>query len=96
MKRILLSVLASATLLLAGVCNTSVFAEEGRAPSKTQSTSQSTYTTAERTDDEPFAEGKGSVSVEKETPTFYYILTGVAGLIVILAIAGFITSKNKK
>ena len=95
MKKILMSVLASVILVLYSAFGMFACAEGNKASSKTQiSTSQSTHTTAERTDDDPFAESKPSV--EKETPAFYYILAGVAGVIIIFAVAGFITSKNKK
>lgn len=95
MKRILLTVLASVILLSTGVFGINAFAQNNKKSSVSQSTtSQSTYTTAERTDDDPFAESKPTV--EKETPTFYYILVGVAGVIIVFAVVGLITSKNKK
>lgn len=92
MKRVILSVIISVILLPICVFGISAFAENSQTPIDTQNT----YTTAERTDDDPFAEGEGNVSIEEKTPTFYYILAGVAGAIIIFAIAGFITSKNKK
>ena len=95
MKRILLSVLVSAFLILTGIFAVSVSADNSENTSSVKNTTtQSAYTTAERTDDDPFA--GNNVPTEKETPTFYYILGGVAGLIILFAIAGFITSKNKK
>ncbi len=92
MKRILLALLASTILLSTGVFGLSTFADNSD-PSTEASNS---YTTAERTDDDPFANGEGEISVEDKTPTFYYILAGVAGVIIVIAIAGFVTSKNKR
>lgn len=70
-------------------------AQKNATSSDTQNTTTvNTQATAERTDDDPFVESKPSV--EEETPTFYYILGGVAGVIIIFAICGFITSKRNK
>ncbi len=93
MKKILLTVLASVFITSIGAFGLNAFAEKNE--SQTSAT-QSSYTTAERTDDDPFAESESKPTVEKETPTFYYILVGVAGVIIIFAIIGLITSKNKK
>lgn len=94
MKRVLLCVFM-VIVLTVGTCGTFAFAENNKIASEAQSTaSQSTNTTAERTDDDPFA--GNNLPTVKKTPTFYYILGGVAGVIIILAIAGFITTKNKK
>ncbi len=94
MKRVLLCVF-SAIILTVGTCGIFAFAENKKTSSEAQSTtSQSAVTTAERTDDDPFADN--NLPTVRETPTFYYILGGVAGVIIIFAIAGFITSRNKK
>ena len=92
MKKFLLSAIVSFMLISLSVA-TPVCAENSSV-SGSQNTTVSTQTTEERTDDDPFAESKPSV--EKETPTFYYILGGVAGVIIIFAIVGFATSKKKK
>lgn len=97
MKKFLLSILISVLMFSASICGFTMAAcAENSAPgSDTQNnTTISTHVTAERTDDDPFAESKPSI--EEETPTFYYILAGVAGVIIIFAIAGFVTSKKKK
>lgn len=94
MKKILFLVFASAVLLSTGVFGINAFAQNSKKPSVSQSETTSAITTAERTDDDPFAESKPKI--EKETPTFYYILVGVAGVIIVFAIVGLITSKNKK
>ncbi len=94
MKKILFIVFASAVLLSTGAFCISAFAKNSKKSPVTQSTATSTYTTAERTDDDPFAESKPKI--EKETPTFYYILVGAAGVVIVIAIVGLITSKNKK
>lgn len=94
MKRVLLCVFM-VIVLTVRTCGIFAFAENNKISSEAQSTaSQSTNTTAERTDDDPFA--GNNLPTVKKTPTFYYILGGVAGVIIILAIAGFITTKNKK
>lgn len=95
MKRILLALIAAIVLLSTGVFGINAFAQNNKNSSASLSTTtQSTYTTAERTDDDPFAESKPKI--EKETPAFYYILAGVAGVIIVFAVVGLITSKNKK
>lgn len=94
MKRIFLTLVAAIVLLSTGVFGINAFAQNSKKSSVSQSTTTSTYTTAERTDDDPFAESKPKI--EKETPAFYYILAGVAGVIIVFAVVGLITSKNKK
>ena len=93
MKKILLTVLASVVITSIGVFGLHASAEKNGTQT---SATQSSYTTAERTDYDPFAESESKPSLEKETPTFYYILVGVAGAIIVFAIVGLIASKNKK
>ena len=92
MKKFLLSAIVSFMLISLSVATPAC--AENSSVSGSQNTTVSTQTTEERTDDDPFAESKPSV--EKETPTFYYILGGVTGVIIIFAIVGFATSKKKK
>ena len=96
MKKFILSLLISSLLFSSSVFGFTfaAFAENGTTAVNVQNTTVITQSTAERTDDDPFAESKPSI--DKETPTFYYILGGVAGIVIIFAIAGFITSKKKK
>lgn len=98
MRRVIVSVLSmiilSSTIIL-GFC---VTASAQQSTIIQQETTVSTQTTSERTDDDPFAgDNKPSnLSEKKETPTFYYTLGIMAGLVIVFAVIGFVTSKKKK
>lgn len=95
MKRAAVSLLSIMILFSASVFGFGFTASAQKNTNVRPETTVSTHTTAERTDDDPFA-GNNKPSEEKKTPTFYYILGTVAGLVIIFAVIGFITAKNKK
>lgn len=94
MKSFLLSVLSLVILLSTVFFGFSITACAQKNTDVQQETTVSTHTTAERTDDDPFANIE--MPDKEETPAFYYTLGGFAGIIIIFAVAGFITSKKKK
>lgn len=94
MKRNLLSLLISALLFTVVIFSFSAAVSAENETAESSATTVSIQTTAERTDDEPFA--GNNMPEKEETPTFYYILGGFAGIIIIFGVAGFITSKTKK
>lgn len=94
MKKFILSFMSLIILLSAAIFGFSITASAQQSTVTQQETTVSTQTTTERTDDDPFA---GIDMPDKEkTPTFYYILGGVAVVIIIFAVLGFITSIKKK
>lgn len=95
MKRAAVSLLSIMILFSVSVFGFGFTASAQKNTNVRPETTVSTHTTAERTDDDPFA-GNNKPSEEKKTPTFYYILGTVAGLVIIFAVIGFITAKNKK
>ena len=95
MKRITVSILSIMTLFAAAISGFGFTASAQKITNVRQETTVSTQTTYERTDDDPFA-GNNKPAEDKKTPTFYYILGTVAGLVIIFAVIGFITAKNKK
>lgn len=94
MKKLLLSVFISALLFAILTFGFSVTAIAESETTVSSTTASSTQTTVERTDDDPFA--NNNTPADKETPTFYYILGGLAGVVIIFAVAGFVTSIRKK
>lgn len=94
MKNNLLSLLISLLLFTAVIFSFSVTVSAEYETEESSATTIGTQTTVKRTDDEPFA--GNNIPEKEETPTFYYILGGVAGVIIIFAVAGFITSKTNK
>lgn len=94
MKKFILSFMSLIILLSAAIFGFSITASAKQSTVTRQETTISTQTTTERTDDDPFADI--DMPDKEKTPTFYYILGGVAGVIIVFAVLGFITSIKKK